>query len=75
MNATCSGGSKTFSRLRNSQRSAFTIYDTVPWRSCFAQHVNIKAISELLGHSSVAFTLEVYGHLLCYHPGAVLVVN
>jgi integrase len=29
-----------------------------------AQHVNIKAISELLGHSSVAFTLQVYGHLL-----------
>jgi integrase len=29
-----------------------------------AQGVNIKAISELLGHSSVAFTLQVYGHLL-----------
>jgi integrase len=29
-----------------------------------AQKVNIKAISELLGHSSVAFTLQVYGHLL-----------
>ena len=25
---------------------------------------DIKAISELLGHSSVAFTLQVYGHLL-----------
>ena len=29
-----------------------------------AQGVNIKAISELLGHRSVAFTLTVYGHLL-----------
>ena len=29
-----------------------------------AQGVNIKAISELLGHSSVALTLQVYGHLL-----------
>jgi integrase len=29
-----------------------------------AQGVHIKAISELLGHSSVAFTFEVYGHLL-----------
>ena len=29
-----------------------------------AQGVNVKAISELLGHSSVAFTLQVYGHLL-----------
>lgn len=29
-----------------------------------AQGVNIKAISELLGHSSVAFTLQIYGHLL-----------
>jgi integrase len=29
-----------------------------------AQGVHIKAISELLGHSSVAFTLQVYGHLL-----------
>lgn len=29
-----------------------------------AQGVNIKAISELVGHSSVAFTLQVYGHLL-----------
>src|SRR5260370_23826411 len=29
-----------------------------------AQGVNIKAISELLGHSSVAFTLQVYGHLM-----------
>ena len=26
--------------------------------------MNIKAISELLGHSSVAFTLQVNGHLL-----------
>jgi integrase len=26
-----------------------------------AQGVNIKAISEVLGNSSVAFTLEVYG--------------
>jgi hypothetical protein len=29
-----------------------------------AQGVIIKAISELLGHSSVAFTLQVYGHLI-----------
>jgi integrase len=29
-----------------------------------AQGVHIKAISDLLGHSSVAFTLQVYGHLL-----------
>lgn len=29
-----------------------------------AQGVNIKAIGELLGHGSVAFTLQVYGHLL-----------
>jgi integrase len=29
-----------------------------------AQGVHVKAISELLGHSSVAFTLQVYGHLL-----------
>ena len=29
-----------------------------------APGVNIKAISELLGHGSVAFTLQVYGHLL-----------
>jgi len=29
-----------------------------------AQGVHPKAISELLGHSSVAFTLQVYGHLM-----------
>jgi len=29
-----------------------------------AQGVNARAISELLGHSSVAFTLQVYGHLM-----------
>jgi site-specific recombinase XerD len=29
-----------------------------------ARGVNIKAISEMLGHNSVAFTLQVYGHLL-----------
>ena len=29
-----------------------------------AQGVNIRAISELLGHSSVAFTLKTYGHLM-----------
>jgi len=29
-----------------------------------AQGVQIKATSELLGHSSAAFTLQVYGHLL-----------
>jgi len=29
-----------------------------------AQGVNVKAISELLGHSTVAFTLQVYGRLL-----------
>ena len=28
-----------------------------------AQGVHAKAIQELLGHSSVAFTLQVYGHL------------
>jgi hypothetical protein len=28
------------------------------------QGVSSRAISELLGHSSVAFTLQVYGHLL-----------
>ena len=28
-----------------------------------AQGVSSRAISELLGHSSVAFTLQVYGHL------------
>jgi integrase len=28
-----------------------------------AQGVHPKAIQELLGHSSVAFTLQVYGHL------------
>ena len=27
------------------------------------QGVHAKAIQELLGHSSVAFTLQVYGHL------------
>ena len=30
----------------------------------FAQGVNARSISELLGHSSVAFTLQVYGHLM-----------
>lgn len=29
-----------------------------------AQGVQARAISELLGHSSVAFTLQVYGHLM-----------
>jgi integrase len=29
-----------------------------------AQGVDARSISELLGHSSVAFTLQVYGHLL-----------
>jgi integrase len=29
-----------------------------------AQGVNVRTISEILGHSSVAFTLQVYGHLL-----------
>ncbi len=29
-----------------------------------AQGVSSKAISELLGHSAVAFTLQVYGHLM-----------
>lgn len=29
-----------------------------------AQAVDARSISELLGHSSVAFTLQVYGHLL-----------
>jgi integrase len=29
-----------------------------------AQGVNARAICELLGHSSVAFTLQVYGHLM-----------
>lgn len=29
-----------------------------------AQKVDIKAISDRIGHSSVAFTLDVYGHLL-----------
>ena len=29
-----------------------------------AQGVSAKAISELLGHSAVAFTLQVYGHLM-----------
>ena len=29
-----------------------------------AQGVNARSISELLGHSSVAFTLQVYGHLM-----------
>ncbi len=29
-----------------------------------AQGVSARAISELLGHSSVGFTLQVYGHLM-----------
>ena len=29
-----------------------------------AQGVDARSISELLGHSSVAFTLQVYGHLM-----------
>ena len=29
-----------------------------------AQGVDARSISELLGHSSVAFTLQTYGHLL-----------
>ena len=33
-----------------------------------AAGTNIKAVSEALGHASVAFTLDVYGHLL---PGAM----
>jgi hypothetical protein len=28
------------------------------------QGVDARSISELLGHSSVAFTLQVYGHLM-----------
>ena len=43
-------------RLHNLRHSAVAIL--------IAQGVNIKAISKLLGHSSVAFTLQVYGHLL-----------
>jgi integrase len=29
-----------------------------------AQGVDARSISELLGHSSIAFTLQVYGHLM-----------
>ena len=29
-----------------------------------AQGVNARAISDLLGHSAVSFTLQVYGHLM-----------
>jgi site-specific recombinase XerD len=29
-----------------------------------AQGVDARSISELLGHTSVAFTLQTYGHLL-----------
>jgi len=29
-----------------------------------AQGVDARSISELLGHSSVGFTLQVYGHLM-----------
>ena len=43
-------------RLHDLRHSAIAIL--------IAQGVNIKAISELLGHSSVAFTLQVYDHLL-----------
>lgn len=29
-----------------------------------AAGVNVKVVSERLGHASVAFTLDVYGHVL-----------
>ena len=29
-----------------------------------AQGVDARSITELLGHSSVAFTLQIYGHLM-----------
>jgi integrase len=30
--------------------------------SCLEQGVHIKAVSDLLGHSSIAITGDVYGH-------------
>jgi integrase len=43
-------------RLHDLRHSALAIL--------IAQGVHPKAISELLGHSSVAFTMQIYGHLM-----------
>jgi integrase len=37
-----------------------------------AQGVNVKVVSELLGHSDIAITLRVYGHLLPSMQGDVV---
>jgi len=60
--------------LTDSLRGATTIYNTY-W-TCFhdLRHtfaslmllagVHVKVVSEMLGHSSVAFTLDVYSHVI-----------
>ena len=60
--------------LTDSLRGAITIYNTY-W-TCFhdLRHtfaslmllagVHVKVVSEMLGHSSVAFTLDVYSHVI-----------
>ncbi len=38
--------------------------------------VNIKLVSEMLGHSDIAFTLIIYGHLLPHtHEQAAVVID
>ena len=32
--------------------------------TCWPRAVGIKIVSERLGHASVAFTLDVYGHVM-----------
>jgi hypothetical protein len=46
---------------------AGTTYDITFVSLLIAQGVNIKAIATQAGHSSAAFTLDVYGHLM---PGS-----
>jgi integrase len=49
--------------IEASQRAAHGLSSRAGAALLIAQGVHPKAIQELLGHSSVAFTLQVYGHL------------
>ena len=40
-------------------------------RQCVAKGINIKIISELLGHADITITLRIYGHLLPSMQGDV----
>ena len=63
--------SHTFSRIAASGRARLTGISTScatpAHRSCLAQGTDLYVVSEVLGHSSVAITKDVYGHLVEGH--------